>query len=675
MGIFSDNVRKYFEHGLFTIPCKDKAPILGQNWQRFCEEKPDTAHIDRWEAEYKNANQLGLVLGKSTLLSGFDFDYEFHEKKCTLKPKEFEKDRLLIERQILALLPPSPAIKTGRKGWTRFYRSHGDLENAQCDRNGLRLFDFLARNKQTIIPPSKYSDDGDLHYRWLGPAIEDCLDDIPYITQDIIHELKLVMGDTQGFDFEASGRHGILFKWLLDVVKIERNNKLVADKLIQFDVGLNQIPYLSDPKHFPRHKTTEQNAIAWITRVRKFVGEGGAKQIKLGNHGWDYFFENAFHQIKKDIISKKCFFKLNAKSEWSVMDDVDGVLRSYADRRGLTTSKTRDEFDRWVLEKEKTDFLCDIPPWDGVDRISQYGKEIQSPDFTSDEISDILRHWGSNIFRRVKSANTQNRCIIFKGAQGLGKDSLVRTMLEDFKPYYESTTLTGTQKDALEICSRLLVLHIEEFEQTKGLDIAFLKSLITQPSAFFRESYGASPNQKIMRPSFISTANSDDILRDPTGNRRFIVVPVTGVTWNYPTNCSLLVMAQFKAYFEAKQFEKLSDEIEKKIKAIVDSFTPESISVAVLDIYLIRFTKLTVQSDPLVEVPFPGLNILNGAQITPMLTDIAKMLGCHLKTVQSAVKAAGLSHRFRDGTRYARFTDHMRHELAKPPSPFTVKEA
>lgn len=647
MGIFSDHVRRYFDHGLITIPCKDKRPILGKEWQQYCDNAPSEAMIDKWEKDFSSTDQLGLVMGKATKLCALDFDYEFGPK-CELTETKFEKDRMNVEKQILALLPGTPAIKTGKKGWTRFFKTHGEIDNVSCDRNGLRLFDFLARNKQTIIPPSRYNEN--LMYRWLGPAAEDVLDDIPIITQDIINELRLVLSDKDGYDFAANGRHGRLLKYLLDIVRIETDNKKIAFRLVELDKSLNAVPYLSDPKHTPRHKSAEQNALDWIVRVRKFVGVQ-PKKGQVGDDGWNYFFDTSFKSVRKDIISKNVFFKIREGEDWTRMDGVDGMLRAYADQRGLYSAKTMDQFERWTWEKVNCDFLCDIPKWDGVDRVQKFGESVKSAEFTGHEIAAILKHWGGNVFRRVKSADHQNRCVILKGPQGVGKDFMVRAMLRDFKPYYESTTMPGTQKDALEICSRLLAVHIEEFDQTKNMDVAFLKSLITQPSAFFRESYGASPNQKVMRPSFISTANVDNILRDPTGNRRFIVIPVDSISWDYPTDQSIQVLAQWRSYCESGELERLPEALEAKIKGIIDAFTPEDASVRVLEVYYARFRERVAPGGD-AQSSLLGASYMTGAQVSAMISDIARELGMHPTSVYAIIRGAGLSHRFAEGMRY-----------------------
>lgn len=677
MGIFSDNVMRLYESGLICIPVGDKKAPIQKNWDKYCDNKPTVEEVERWEKDFSQLDRIGLCMGASSGIVAFDFDYAYDKARVKIDKSKFDKDLKAIESQLIHHLPQTPAIKVGKKGWTRFYKWNPRLTtNISIDRNGVRLFDFLAWHKQTVMPPSHHSiiDGHMLSYKWIGDPIEECLDDIPEIDFDKILEAKMLFGD-QGPD---ESRHGKLFKWLMDISLVEKNIEKLAALLIKKDQAVNSQdpkgPYLSDKKHH-KFETVEENAkhfakraVEWKATKADVAGrEPGKAPPPIGPDVWNYFFENSFHKIKKDIISKKCFFKLNESSDWSLMDGIEGVLRSYASSNGLPVYRTVDELARWGLEKADCDFLCDIPKWDGLDRIFDYGMSVKSPNFTGEEITDILKHWGSNIFRRVRSADYQNRCVILKGPQGVGKDFFVRTMLKDFKPYYESTTMPGTQKDALEIVSRLLAVHIEEFDQTKHMDMAFLKSLITQPSAFFRESYGSSPNQKIMRPSFISTANVDDILRDPTGNRRFIVIPITEITWDYPMqpNSSVQVLAQWRYYFETEQFGKLSDEIEAKIRAVIDVYTPADLSVAIVDMYQMRYSSVTGSNGP-----FGGASSLSGKQAVTMLAEIAKALSCSLRKVQSSVKGAGLGHEFKNGVRYFANIESANEEISRIPKKY-----
>ncbi len=249
-------------------------------------------------------------------------------------------------------------------------------------------------------------------------------------------------------------------------------------------------------------------------------------------------------------------------------------------------------------------------------------------------MGDILKHWGSGIFRRIHNSSAQNRCLILKGDQGLGKDFFVKAMLNSFQPYFETSNLGGYPKDIYEIISRIYVMHVEEFEQTKALDVAFIKSIITQSSAFFRESYGRSPSRKNVAVSFISTSNRDDILRDSTGNRRFIVIPTDNVKWTYPADESHQVLAQFKKHFEDGLYVRLNDSIESKIRAILNSYTPPDTNDLIVNLYQAR-----VRARLLARISV----YLNFDEVSDVILDVAKQCGVAPKRVQTVIKTKRFS--------------------------------
>ena len=94
MGAFSDNVERLAEYGLYTIPCGDqKQPILGKEWQKYCITPPTEDEISRWQKGFKDVERLGLLLGPSTGIVAFDFDYEFDERKVSITEKQFALDK------------------------------------------------------------------------------------------------------------------------------------------------------------------------------------------------------------------------------------------------------------------------------------------------------------------------------------------------------------------------------------------------------------------------------------------------------------------------------------------------------------------------------------------------------------------------------------------------------
>lgn len=658
MGIFSDNVRKYADCGISLMPVGEgKKPDLGNGWQKYCDEMPDENTIGKWEDEYKKCDMMGIALGKASNLVAFDFDYEYDQQKVKITREEFEKDKAFCEQIIRSLLPPSPCEKVGKKGWTAFYRPDFDCEQGTNDgmnRNSVRLFDFLSWHKHTVIPESVYN--ADTNYKWTKMPILSCLDDLPSISLTVVADIKMALLDE--FDFSKpqgfSGRHGKVALYALGIYQVEKDINKIIKASVEYDVKVNSPAYLSDPKYFKYSSDPYKNAEPWLKRLISWNNKKNEtlslekKQKPItSTYAWDYFFQNSFKEVIKDVFSNETFFKNDKDVDWMPIKSMEKTLQSYSRRSKLPKTHVSEELSRWCYENENTEFLCKLPVWDGKDRLKTFANCIRSDKLSCDQIEEILKNWGVTVFRRLYDPEIQNRCVILKGGQGLGKDTLIRAMFGGFKPYYQQTTLTGTPKDALEIASRLLILHLEEFTQTKSMDIGFLKSLITQPSSFFRESYGYSPNAKPMRVSFFSSENLDDIFRDTTGNRRFIVIPVDEIKWDYPKNESPQVMAQLKSMYEKKLSFQVSKETEKAIKEIVDSLTPDPLENDIVALYLEKFKSLTSSSSGATYAPYPGKEFLSSTEIISAISDISKKCNCSIRRVQSAIKQAGLTHRSR----------------------------
>lgn len=670
MGIFSDWAPKYFDNGLYTIPCNGKKAPVFEGWSKFCEVPPSEDEFEKWTKKYSDSNQIGLLLGPSTKIVAFDFDYAYSSEKCKISEDEFIKDRQRIEKEIMELLPQTSFGKVGMKGWTRFYSWNKGLVNKVANRNGVRLFDFLSTGRQTIIPPSLHSiiDNKKINYRWIDEDFNSNFK-LPELNFETIETITSLYCDRTGGgrpQLKDLSRHERVMYFILDAIRIDNNLDRVAESAVSYDLKINgDKPYLTDSKYYiskdamENSKSFTQKISLWANRHEALkTKDDKKKKSPLTKVSWDHFFETAFFETRKDIFSRDTFIRKSASESWEPIGKYEGILRSYAADRGLPKSSVVDELERWSFEKENMKFLCDLPKWDGIDRIEKISGSISSKEFSKDQIVEIFKHWGVHIFRRVKDPEIQNRCIILKGNQGKGKDSLVKALVKDFKPYYESTTLPGTQKDVLEIVSRLLVVHIEEFDQTKGLDVAFLKSLITQSSSFFREAYGHSPNQKMMRPSFISTANVDDILRDPTGNRRFIVLPIDNISWEYPQGESMQVMSQWKHLFEMGEYFNLQDSTEVSIKTVIDDYTPENLDVSIMALYRAKFALVTGVSDEKTTTPYPLRLSLGYEQVVDILGQISKTLNCSLRRVQTAVKTAGCIVRINSGNLYYKDRTH-----------------
>lgn len=663
MGIFSNNVVRLHEQGIYTIPCggvDGKAPIVdgGKNWQKYCEVLPTEEQVSEWEDKYKDADRLGLLLGEASGIVAFDFDYSYNPSKMLdISEKDFAKEMQLIEKQILALLPHSPCKKVGRKGWTAFYKWNAGLSNnSSCNRRHVRVFDFLAWHKQTIIPPSLHSvgsDGKDILYKWKGLPLDQCLEDLPHIEMGVVEDIAAMFGEPETVC--APSRHKRLLDFVLAISAVEMDESVIVQKMIERDKLINKPTYLDDKKHNSSSDPV-QNATNWVKRILKWRAavKGRSKEVAqyIKSDAWDHFFDNAFKVVKKDIVSGDVLIKIDDQSKWTAIENYEGALRSKARSHKLPVGQVSDELNRYLLYKKDAQLLCDIPKWDGKDRVGLMSSCIDSGYFNIEEISEIFKVWGSTMMRRVKDPNVRPRTIIMKGPQNIGKDSLVRSMLSDFKPYYGVPYLGGQEKDAIDAVSKLVAVHIEEFDQTKNMGIGFLKSLLTTPEQIYRAAFAKKAENKSMRFSVISTANVDDILRDSSGNTRFIVLPVTRILFDYPRNESLQVLAQWDEYAKADLYRDHSKELNLKIEHLLSEFTPDDPATMVLERY--RFLFDAERGYTQMQKPY-----LLGAQCAGIFYQISKELGVGPRRVYGIIKQAGLCKRTSSSVRYYRNAEEL----------------
>lgn len=107
-----------------------------------------------------------------------------------------------------------------------------------------------------------------------------------------------------------------------------------------------------------------------------------------------------------------------------------------------------------------------------------------------------------------------------------------------------------------------MVINLDEFNQiSPQVQQGFLKNLIQLPTLKYKPPYGSHVMEFPRLASFIATSNITDILTDPSGNRRFIGVELTGpidvsVRPNYQQLFAQALTALHngeKSYFDAEQ--------------------------------------------------------------------------------------------------------------------------
>ncbi len=114
--------------------------------------------------------------------------------------------------------------------------------------------------------------------------------------------------------------------------------------------------------------------------------------------------------------------------------------------------------------------------------------------------------------------------------QGYNKSTFCRRLIPPQLQWgYTDNLILSEKRQVLQAMSQCLLINLDEFNQISAkVQQGFLKNLIQLPNVKYKPPYGGHVQEFPRTASFIATSNMDDILTDPSGNRRFIGIELTG---------------------------------------------------------------------------------------------------------------------------------------------------
>src|SRR5690606_19901693 len=231
---------------------------------------------------------------------------------------------------------------------------------------------------------------------------------------------------------------------------------------------------------------------------------------------------------------------------WQPVSSLLPLLTSYAIDAGLPKADIGFHFERYS-ERFEPEFLIDIPAWDGIDRVKSLCNFVKVSNVSKNTFYELLLDWGVRMLARIYRPSIQNKVLIFKGPQGIGKDFFINQLLSALGPFFVECQINVGTKDLSIDQSEVLAIHISEFDKTNRNSSSQLKSMITKEKERIRKPYARSSKILNMRASFISSANVD-VLNDPTGSRRFIILDIESIDWGYEKGQSIQILAQFNHF-------------------------------------------------------------------------------------------------------------------------------
>ena len=95
-------------------------------------------------------------------------------------------------------------------------------------------------------------------------------------------------------------------------------------------------------------------------------------------------------------------------------------------------------------------------------------------------------------------------------------------------------TLDLKSKDSIFIALTYWIVELGELDATfKKSEVSAMKAFITQPQDKLRRPYAAVESNFGRRTVFGGSVNGEEFLADPTGNRRYLTIPVEGFEFDH----------------------------------------------------------------------------------------------------------------------------------------------
>lgn len=217
----------------------------------------------------------------------------------------------------------------------------------------------------------------------------------------------------------------------------------------------------------------------------------------------------------------------------------------------------------WVLSRE----------WDGVSRLDQFFGTVKSSVAIKNK---LMRKWGIQAVAAAFSPDgiAAQGILTFVGPQNIGKTTWFRKLVpEELDVVLTGHTLDLKSKDSIFIALTYWIVELGELDATfKKSEVSAMKAFITQPQDKLRRPYAAVESNFGRRTVFGGSVNGEEFLADPTGNRRYLTIPVEGFEFDHDVDMQQ-VWAEFHELWKGGEAFFLSMDEVSELNTHNEQFT------------------------------------------------------------------------------------------------------
>jgi len=191
------------------------------------------------------------------------------------------------------------------------------------------------------------------------------------------------------------------------------------------------------------------------------------------------------------------------------------------------------------------EFLNGAKDYNGKGAISEVIASLDT-EMTDEYLETFLTKWMVSIIASMQGTYSLMVLVLVGGEHGTGKTNFFRELLPlPLRGYYAESKLDKGNDDGILMCEKLLIMD-DEFSGKNKKEAAKFKEIASRDYFTVRRPYG-KVNEELKRYAVLcGTSNEDEILNDPTGNRRLI-----------PINIKRVDLERFRAVDKTELFYEL----------------------------------------------------------------------------------------------------------------------
>ena len=211
---------------------------------------------------------------------------------------------------------------------------------------------------------------------------------------------------------------------------------------------------------------------------------------------------------------------------WSDTDDAQLALRLEKEYKITGDSKIEKAIKIVAHNNRKNEVkeLIQSFRWDGVERIPTLLSDYLGAQQSVYTVDIMKKSLAAAVARAISNTGVKyDTMVVFTGKQGIGKSTFLAKLGMD---WFNDSLYNFEGKEAAELIQGSLIVEVGELSAMNKSETEAVKQFLSKTHDIYREAYGKRTNKYPRRCVFFGSTNSNEFLRDVTGNRRFWPVKV-----------------------------------------------------------------------------------------------------------------------------------------------------